>query len=238
MIASVGSIVFLRIVFNMDLGTKCKMISVAWKDEHESGTFHALPYELAHPVVKALCAHISAFREAKNDQKAWEEKEPGTSKAKKAKKAVDDLLDVKRYIILNRRTGWPATSEWMSRHIAVGPSGKPELKNGKSKANPWILSVRIKLTGVHAEIWMQPSESKAFRSVRCLSLSDGQLKTEFAQLMDGYDHILQEHECLLRFVVFYGNRYGTCSLSDVITVLFQACSLGRLSIEQEWEGHS
>lgn len=202
MISSVGSTVFIPIVFNMDLGTKCTMISVVWKDEHESGKFHALPYELAHPVVKAFCTHISAFREAKNNQKELEENEPGTSKAKKAKTAVDDLLDVKRYIILNRRTGWPATAEWLARHIVTGPDGKPKMKNSNSKASPWILSVRIKLTGGDAEIWMQPAEGKSFRSVRCLSLSDGLLKTEFSQLLDGYDHILQEDECLLRFVLF------------------------------------
>ena len=199
MISNFGTIACIAHVLNKDIGTR--MISVDWQDEYESGKFHALPYELAHPVVKAVCTHIQAYRDAKKTEKDLEETEPGSSKAIKAKKATEELVDVKRYIILNRRTGWPATADWLSRHIVIEPNGKPKMKKHESKAKPWILTVRIKLKNPDAEISMQPAEGKTFRAVRCMSLTDGHLKTTFAQLIAGYGHILEE-ESLLRFVVF------------------------------------
>ena len=76
------------------------------QDEKEKDTWWALPYEMAHAIVRTLCSHMHQWRLAKAELARLKDKDPKKSnaKTKKAQKAFDDLHDMDRYAVMNRRT--------------------------------------------------------------------------------------------------------------------------------------
>lgn len=168
------------------------------QDEDEPGKFHALPYQLTHPVVKLVTQHFMEYLKARAEYNELLEADLMSKKpkTKAAQKKVEELQHAKRFAVLNRRTGWLATSDWLSKHMTVDKStGLPTLKKqgGKNaKIKPWILTVQFKIKEEYCELLMQPSAGRKFRTVRCMSLLDGALKTSCAQLAAGYAHVLEE----------------------------------------------
>ena len=167
------------------------------KDKDDAGKFHALPYEITHPLVKLATLHLTEYMKARKEFKDLEGEDPQCKgvKTKEAKKLMKNMSKADRFAILNRRTGWAATPEWLSKHIMV-KDGKPVLKNSSSKIHLWVLTVRIEINGDIAKLMMSPSSGKPFREVRCMSLEDGHVKSEFAQLVKGYAHVLEDEDAL------------------------------------------
>ena len=169
----------------------------AMQDKTDPSKYHALPYEFTHPLVKLSTLHLKEYMVARKELKELEDEDPHCKKpkTKEAKKNLKKMTKAERFAVLNRRTGWIATSEWMSRHITV-KDGKPVLKNASSKIKLWVLTVRIDITGDLTKLYLQPSAGKPFREVRCMSLEDGEIKAEFAQLVHGYGHILEDEDTI------------------------------------------
>ncbi|CAK9086713.1 unnamed protein product [Durusdinium trenchii] len=155
--------------------------------------YHPLPYELAHAVVRTVALHGTAFLDAQQEYESCKEADPKEklAKTKKAKEQLMGLHSADRFSVLNRRTGWVATSEWMTKHMVI-VDGKPQPKvnSNTPKSKAWILAVRITIVGGNVELKLQPSEGKSFRRVRCLSLENGLEKAKLHSLAEGYAHVL------------------------------------------------
>ena len=108
----------------------------------------------------------------------------------KVQKEFKELQSADRFAVLNRRTGWVATSEWLQKHITI-EGGVPKAKDG-SKCRPWILTVRIKVSGADLDIHLRLATGKTFRHVRCFGLQEGEAKTKLSALVAGYSHVLEE----------------------------------------------
>ncbi|CAK9092325.1 Uncharacterized protein (Fragment) [Durusdinium trenchii] len=161
------------------------------------GVYHPLPYELAHAVVRTVALHGTAFLDAQQEYESCKEADPKEklAKTKKAKEQLMGLHSADRFSVLNRRTGWVATSEWMTKHMVI-VDGKPQPKvnSNTPKSKAWILAVRITIVGGNVELKLQPSEGKSFRRVRCLSLENGLEKAKLHSLAEGYAHVLDAGE--------------------------------------------
>ena len=166
------------------------------QDDVIADQFHALPYQLAHAVVRLVTLHGKIFAETKAEYERQKDSDVNELKAKttKLRTEYESLFDVVRFSVLNRRTGCVATSDWMSRYIKVGADGSPQLKNVSSKAAAWVISLKIKIEGNGVKLWLQPSVGKSFRRVRCFSLLDGVSNEKLSSLVAGYEHILQNLE--------------------------------------------
>lgn len=156
--------------------------------------FVALPYEIAHAVVRTLVMHSQKYHDAKNDLKEQMDADPTMKKSKtlKAKETWEGLQSVDRYAVMNKRTAWIATPEWLSKYMVVGDNGEPKLKNEKSKVSAWILTLRITASGSEVDLQLRPRMGAAFRTVRCLDLRSGYAITKLGTIMAGYDHLLDE----------------------------------------------
>lgn len=154
----------------------------------------ALPYEIVHAVIRTLVMHSQKYHEAKKDLKELTDADPGMKKAKtiKAKETWEGLQSVDRYAVMNKRTAWIATPEWLSKYMVVGENGEPKMKNEKSKVSAWILTLRINVSGSEVDLQLRPRMGAAFRTVRCLDLRSGYAITKFSTIMAGYDHLLGE----------------------------------------------
>ena len=195
------------------------------QDSNEAGKWHALPYELAHAVVRIVAMHGKAFSDAKAEYESLKESDPAEAKPKtvKAKESFEGLRKVDRYTVMNRRTGWVATADWMARSIAVGPGGVPKLKKEGSKASPWILTVRLHILNQMLSIWLRPAAGKPFRSIRCIGLRDGNLKAKFTTLVAGYEHMLENVTCCQSCTVYC----MFCVKEHNCTVLYCNCSFSQ-----------
>ena len=160
------------------------------EDQTNEDLFHALPYELAHAVVRSLRMHAHAFREAKTELQKLVETDPGKKKAKtiKANKKFEGLQNYNRYIVMNRRTGFVATKDWLAKYMVITESGKPVLKKEGSKASVWLLTLKIQMNGHNVKIELSPGEGKPFRQVRCFDLPNATYKTHLATITAGYEH--------------------------------------------------
>ena len=136
--------------------------------------------------------HGKAYLEAKRELAAQKELDPKQKKSKtlKAKAALQDLREVTRYAVMNRRTGWVATSEWLNHHVKM-EEGKPCPK-GKGKL--WIVSVRIRVVGLCIDIAMSPADGKALRPIRCFSIQDGGTNAKLSSIVSGYSHLLTDDD--------------------------------------------
>ena len=168
-------------------------VKISVQDKDDQTKFHALPYELTHPLVKLATLHLKEYMNARSQSYLLEEQDPDSKKAKDAKKLVKQMSKAERFAVLNRRTAWIATQEWMAKNITV-KDGKPFLKNASSKIKLWIVTVRVEINRDIAKLWLQPAQGKPFREVRCVSLEDDTVKCEFAQLVHGYGHVLDDDD--------------------------------------------
>ena len=148
--------------------------------------------------------HGKCFMDAKAELEAQKECDPGMKKAKtiKARDNFKALHLVDRYSVMNRRTAWVASTEWLNKNVKLSADGRPIPKNEKGKL--WILTVRIQVVKGHVQLHLQPADGKAFRPLRCYSLTDGHPKTKLSSLVAGYEHVLQDQEeelepCLFLF---------------------------------------
>lgn len=154
--------------------------------------FHALPYEIAHAVVRTLCQHSHSWNLAKQELDRLKETDPEVAKSKtqKAKKAFDKLQACDRFIVMNRRTGFVATKEWLARNVTLDENGKPSAKNSSSKAKPWVLTLRVAMQGASLKkLLLKACDSKDFKEVKCFDLPNGTWKSHLPTITAGYEHL-------------------------------------------------
>ena len=169
------------------------------QDQHNEGMFHSLPYEIAHAVVRTLCLHTHAFVAAKNDYAKLKGGDPNEKKKKTitAGETMTKLADCVRFCVVNRRTGFVATQDWLSKHITVGEDGKPRPKKDDSKCKPWILSLKIVIKQERKShtvaLELKTCDAKPFRTVKCFDLRDGQAQNHLQAITNGYDYLFEEH---------------------------------------------
>lgn len=163
------------------------------QDAVDSMVFQPLPYEVAHAVVRTLCMHSNCFLKAKEDYKKLQEGDPNIEKPKtvKAKEEYTKLCKVDRWIVMNRRTGWVATHDWLTKHMVLSADGRPSVRKKDSRCNPWLLTLRIVITGSQVDLMLRPDDSKPFRAVRCFDLENGRYKTHLGSITTGYEHLFK-----------------------------------------------
>ncbi|CAK9114494.1 Uncharacterized protein (Fragment) [Durusdinium trenchii] len=164
------------------------------QDEDTPDEWHGLPYEIAHAIVRCVTMHGKAFLDAKRELHAQKQVDLSGKKPKtlKLKSAFEALHESKRYSVMNRRTGWVATSEWLNTHVKVAEDGKPHPKKEKGKL--WILTIHIKIVGPNIDVRFSPSDGKPFRAVRCLSLEGGAVNAKLTSIVSGYEHLLTDDD--------------------------------------------
>lgn len=163
--------------------------------DEESEKWVALPYEVAHAVVRTLVLHTKVYIDTKNELEELLQTDPHMkqSQTKKLKQAMDSLASVERFAVMNRRTGWVATPEWLQRSMTVGPNGEPVSK-GKNKKTAWVLTLKIEIKGKDVSLELKPRNGSEFRAVRCLRLREGEVETTLGSMTVGYDHLLENAE--------------------------------------------
>ena len=124
--------------------------------------------------------------------KACVESDPEITK-KKTEKAQEDfalLLDSKRWIVLNPRTGQLATQMWIQKYLKSDAAGKPILKDDKSKVKPWVMVFHCKSHEGETILHLQRDPAKNKQLVRCIDLTDKKERSNLAFFMQGYSHFL------------------------------------------------
>ena len=162
--------------------------------QDSSGTFQPLPYEVAHGIVRTVVLHASELRTAKEELAKLEAADPEFTKpkTKAARDKVQNLMKADRFIVFNTRTGQVATTEWLNKFIVASPEGKPVLKNSNTKAKAWIFTLRFSLIGGDIDLQLRTKDTEDFRRVRCFGLQIGSVRMPYADLVDGYGHLLDE----------------------------------------------
>ena len=162
--------------------------------EDATEQWHALPYELAHGLVKTLSLHCCKLSNAKEALATalHEDHAARRAKTQSLKNEVEKLQSCRRYMVLNRRTGAMATQDWMAKHIRV-EDGKPISKKAGSK-DPWVASMMYRAAGASAAIYMQLAAGEPDRRVRCIELAKGEERTDIADVMGGYEESENEAE--------------------------------------------
>ncbi len=150
-------------------------------------------------MAKTVTMHGSDVAAAKKELKKQLETdtEEIKTKTKKAREHAEKLKNVERWMIFNRRTGQLAVPEWVQKHIHADEHGRPQPKNPKTTARPWLMTLKIVMVdGTNVEISLRTDhqESAPFRQVRCLSLMQGTEKATLAHLTDGYAHLVSGNE--------------------------------------------
>ena len=146
-----------------------------------------------HAAVRAITLHAKDYRDLTRTYADLlnEDPEGKNSKTLESKEKLQSLQDGVRYSVLNRRTAWVATKDWMARFMKYDASGKPTPKN--PKASVWVMAVRIKIIGANLELSLQPCQDKGFSRLRCVSLKDGEEHSKLTSLLSGYEHVLQDN---------------------------------------------
>lgn len=164
------------------------------QDEDDLELYHSLPYEIARAVVRSLCLHTSCYLKAKDELRKQEEVDPEFKKAKsiKVRDEVKKLSNCDRFIVMNRRTAWVATPEWVTKHMTVGADGRPVPKKKDAKCNPWILTLRVAISSSQVELLLKANEKKKFRVVKCFDLDKGRYKATLTTITSGYEHLFDE----------------------------------------------
>ena len=160
--------------------------------------YHNLPFEVAHGVVRTLVQHLSQFQEAKVELARLLEEDPSSKKKKTQtlSEKVQKWRRVDKFIVMNRRTGQVATPEWLGKHVGEDAEGRPCMKNPKSTARAWILTLRCLVDEGDQvfSIALQTKADSSFRNVRCLELRTGLPEKGIDFLMGGYQHILDPED--------------------------------------------
>ena len=169
------------------------VLEISSEDEKNPGTFLSLPYEVAHAVVRTLCLHTHSYLKAKDAYLALKNDDPGMKKLKtrKSLEEMQKLEKCNRFCVLNRRTGFVATADWLSKHIKTNASGMPELKKPDSKCNPWILTLQVAISGPNVSLALKSDPKKAFRAVKCFDIRHGSERTLLSALTTGYEHLFE-----------------------------------------------
>lgn len=156
-----------------------------------------LPYEVAHGVAKLVVLHGSEVIQAKKDlaNQLLNGSEEKKTRTQKAREAVEKLKSVERFLVFNRRTGQLATADWIQKHICSDEHGRPKVRNPKSTAKPWLMTMKFQ-GDEHVKISLRTDdvEGSAFRQVRCLSLTQGIEKADLQSLVSGYQHLVVNEE--------------------------------------------
>lgn len=164
------------------------------QDEKDPLVYQSLPYEVAHAIVRTLCLHTGIYLKTRAEHASLKASDPKESKAKtrKAREAVQKLTDCYRYCVMNRRTGFVATSDWLQKHMILSEDGKPQLKKPNSKCKPWILTLKIVLSGLQVDLELKTGEGKEFRSIKCFDIGEGKNKRHLPSITVGYQHLFEE----------------------------------------------
>lgn len=149
---------------------------------------------MAHAIVRSITMHAQRWHEAKKDFQERKESDPEATKVKtkQAQELWKKMQLVDRHQVMNRRTGWVATQDWLSRHMVVDQAGVPRNRNPKSKAKAWVVTVRIKMTGTELEAQFRPSLEQAFRRIRCWDIRSGEPRCKLMSLAAGYQHVFED----------------------------------------------
>ena len=161
------------------------------QEKGASETFLALPYEIAHAIIRTFVHHSKAFEEALIEMRrvATEDPEFSKTKSQKARDAFKSMQLMERHIVLNRRTAWVATPQWVVRHMMADENGFPQPKGKHSKC--WVLTLRISIPDDgELDLKLRPFAADEFRTVRCMDLSTGVPSTGFDGLFQAYEHVL------------------------------------------------
>ena len=157
--------------------------------EDEKGEFQSLPYEVAHGVIRLLCLHASELRDAKKTLAALESSKKSdktTSKIDGLKAKIEKFTEMDRFIVFNRRTGATATVEWLNKHITSNDQGRPVMKNPKTRAQAWVMTLRIisKPCQFQALLRTKNTEDAPFHALRCLDIRDKKTTGKMCVLSD------------------------------------------------------
>ena len=111
-------------------------------------------------------------------------------KAKKQKEILSKLERTDHFLVFNRRTGELATTEWVKKYLTANPAtGKPQMKNEKSTAKPWVMTLRIVINQALVEVSLRPYEAADFRAVRCYDIQNGLPQKQLTTITQGYQHL-------------------------------------------------
>ena len=193
------------------------------QDEAIPGTFHSLPYQLANAVVRTVTLHAKSVHDAKDNLNKLLEADPMMEniKTKKAKELCDGLSAAERHAVLNRRTGYMATADWLQRHISVNEEGMPVPKKAGSTCKPWVLTIKILLAGGgKVKLSLRPKVGKPFRALRCLDIRAGISESRLSTLTSGYGHLFDddsEDPCLTWNIVLPTNKTSPLTLVEKIS---------------------
>lgn len=166
------------------------------QDANESDTWHALPFEVTHGIVRTFVKHAADLADAKSELSKLLADDPDMTKAKTAKQAekVINYKRVDKFIVMNKRTGQVATPDWCSRHLTAAEDGRPKMKNPKSTAKAWVLTLRIILEDQNMDLLLRTADQDAFRKVRCFELLSGVVNKQLDSFVEGYEHIFRDDD--------------------------------------------
>ena len=157
--------------------------------QDDTGEWRALPYQVAHGLVRTLVLHFRKLQDTKAALDAALATDPQCRKKKTQDLQVEviNLKNSRRFLVFNKRTGQVASQDWMQRHIHVR-DGRPLPKQAGHK--PWIASLLFKAHANNkATVRFAISDREPDRPVRCWELDSGEEKQVTLDLIDGYEHM-------------------------------------------------
>lgn len=166
-------------------------------DQDDNSEWQALPYEIASAFVRTLSIHLHQMQMAKESYHRLRENDQSEVNANtvKAKATLEDLKNHSRFILMNPRTGRLATQDWVARNVTRLPDGTPTWKNKSTKkSSPWTMTFTFKATGGNAALSLKLALAAPSRRVRCWDLRSGGERCKIANLLVGYEHMLDQFE--------------------------------------------
>ena len=162
--------------------------------QDSTGQWRALPYEIAHALVRSVILHCRKWAEAQEASHEALRDDPSARKPRTRELQAQLLLfrDARRYIVFNRRTGHAATQEWMATHMKI-QDGKPVPKRENQRA-PWMASYRFRATGQLVKLHLALDDGEPERPVRCLELQSNEEREQVQDIIDGYQHLDVDEE--------------------------------------------
>lgn len=170
---------------------KCQTLT----SQDSSGVFQALPFEVAHGVVRTVVLRASCLTTAKEELAKLRQGDPTDSKAKtrEAAQKVQKLSnETDRFIVFNRRTGQVATADWLTKHVTSDAEGRPIMKAKNSKNIAWIMTLKISLQSGELNLQLRSKSDQPFRRVRCFDLTSATSKLKLASFQQGYGYLLED----------------------------------------------
>lgn len=125
---------------------------------------------------------------------AREELEDSNGKNKdKVETRLKELRNCDLYIIINPKTNEMATPEFIAKHVVANENKVPTIKGTKTTCKPKILTLEYRTKNSLISLSMVLAEGKSARPVRCWDLK-GHTNSKISQLLEGYQHMLDESE--------------------------------------------